>query len=230
MSPGVLGEESVKAFTRARQANRAFMQRVEETPALKAALDNAEPDQFVKQYITGGGATVKDIGALRKAIGNSPEALSAVKGNIVDHLKKAATNGTEDITKFSPASYNKALSNIGERKLAAFFEPEEIRQMQAVGRAGTLMTAQPAGTAVNNSNSGAMVMAKALDMLDAVAGRLPLGVDTTIQGTLRGFQQGRALNAPGALTNPAQSTPLLERTATPAILGTLLSTQPVNQR
>lgn len=227
-SPAAMGQESIAAFNRARQANRAFMQRVEQTPALRAVVDGVEPDRFVQQFVTGQGATVADVQAMRRAIGNNPEALNAVRGYIVAHLRGAATNGTEDVTKFSPAAYNRALGNIGERKLAAFFEPEEIRRLQAVGRVGTMMTAQPAGSAVNNSNSGALMLGRGLSMLDSVTGRLPLGLNTTIQGTLRGVQQGQALSVPGSLLMPQPAMPLLQRAATPAILGGLLATQPVN--
>lgn len=227
-SPSVLGEESIGAFNRARQANRAFMQRVEQTPALAAALDDAQPDRFVQQFITGSGATVRDVQALRRAVANDPQALQAVQGNIVAHLRSAATNGTDDVTKFSAASYNRALNNIGDRKLSAFFGPEEIRRLRAVGRVSTLMTSQPAGSAVNNSNSGALVLGKGMDILDSVVGRLPLGLNSTIQGTLRGFQQGAALNVPRSLLEATPSVPLVQRLGSPAIYGGLLASQPVN--
>jgi hypothetical protein len=229
-SPATLGAQSIEAFNKARAANRAFMQRVEETPALAAAIDGAEPDRFVQQFLIGQGATVKDVQALKDAAAGSPEALQAIKANIVGHLKNAATNGTEDVNKFSPAAYNKALNNIGERKLAAFFDNEEIRQLQAIGRVGTLMNAQPAGSAVNNSNSGALLIGRAMTALDSVAGKLPLGLDNMIQGTMRGVQQGQALNVPRSLLldAPVKRLGLLERLGAPAIFGGLLATQPVD--
>lgn len=223
-----LGAESISSFNRARQANAAFMRRVEDTPALAAALDNAQPDRFVQQFITGQGATVKDVNAIRRAIVMYPQAMEAVKTNIVGHLKSAATNGTEDVTKFSPAAYNKALNNIGERKLAAFFNPEEIRQLQAVGRVGTMMTAQPAGAAVNNSNSGAMLVGRGLSMLDSIAGKLPAGLDTTINGILRGTQQSQALNVPRSLLQLPPSVPLGMRVGPAAMYGGLLASQPTD--
>lgn len=223
-----LGAESISSFNRARQANAAFMRRVEDTPALAAALDNAQPDRFVQQFITGQGATVKDVNAIRRAIVMYPQAMEAVKTNIVGHLKSAATNGTEDVTKFSPAAYNKALNNIGERKLAAFFSPEEIRQLQAVGRVGTMMTAQPAGAAVNNSNSGAMLVGRGLSMLDSIAGKLPAGLDTTINGILRGTQQSQALNVPRSLLQLPPSVPLGMRVGPAAMYGGLLASQPTD--
>lgn len=202
-SMAALGDDAVAAFNRARSANRAFMERVEKTPALKAVLDGAEPDKFVQQFVLSGGASAADVRAMARAIADRPEALDAVKTNIVAHLKAAATNNTDDIAKFSPASYNRALNNIGDRKLASFFGPGEIAQLRAIGRVGTLMKAQPDGSAVNNSNSGALLLGRALTAMDSLAGKLPLGLDTTIQGVLRGQQQSSALNVPAALRLPA---------------------------
>ena len=225
-SPATMGAESIQAFNRARQANRAFMQRVESTPALAAAMDDAQPDRFVQQFITGQGATVRDVEALRRAVATDPQALEAVKSNIVGHLRSAATNATEDVTKFSPANYNKALNNIGERKLSAFFSPEEIRKLRAVGRVGTLMTAQPSGSAVNNSNSGALLLGRGLSALDSITSRLPLGLNTMIQGTLRGAQQSQAMNVPRSLIEIPEAAPMSMRLGAPAIYGGLLVTQP----
>ncbi len=227
-SIATLGADSVAAFNRARQANAAFMRRVEETPALAAALDDAQPDRFVQQFITGQGATVKDVEAIRRSIVMYPQAMQSVKGNIVGHLKSAATSGTEDVTKFSPAAYNKALNNIGERKLSAFFSPEEIRQLKSVGRVGTMMTAQPAGTAVNNSNSGALLIGRGLSVLDSIAGKLPAGLDTTINGILRGTQQSQALNVPRSLLQLPPQTSLGMRLGPAALYGGLLATQPTD--
>jgi hypothetical protein len=231
-SPAVLGEQSINAFNQARSANRAFMQRVEQTPAMQAAIDGAQPDRFVQQFILGQGrdASVAAVNRLRQEIGTDTQTLEAVKQNIVSHLRNAATNGTEDVTKFSPAAYNKALNAIGERKLELFFNAEELRRLQAVGRVGTLMTAQPTGAAVNNSNSGALLLGRGLDMLDSVAGRLPLGLDTTIQGVLRGTQQGRALSVPRSLLMPEEPVPMLNRLSAPAFYGGLFAAQPPDQR
>jgi len=198
-SPTVLGAESIAAFNRARAANRAFMERVENTPALAAALDDAQPDRFVQQYIIGQGATVRDLAAMRRAIGNDPQAMQAVRGNILGHLRGAATGQADDINKFRADSYNNALRSMGDRKLEVFFSPAEIDRLRAIGRVSNYMSAQPAGTAVNNSNSGALVAAKALEMIDAIAGKMPLGLDTMIQGTIRGVQQRQVLNSGNAL-------------------------------
>jgi hypothetical protein len=205
-----MGADSIAAFNRARTANRAFMNRVENTPALEAVMNGAEPDKFVQQFVIGSGASLNDVRQMGRAVAANPDALSAVKANIAAHLKAAATNGAEDVTKFSSAAYNRALRNIGERKLGVFFDPEEVRQLQAIGRVGTLMQAQPAGTAVNNSNTGALVLGR---MLDALPAKLPFGLNSTVEGVLRAQQQGSALNVPAALRAlpQAQSRGLLQQ-------------------
>jgi hypothetical protein len=232
-SPSVLGAESVAAFNRARQANRGLMQRVEQSPALQEIYSSmrngtrVDPDHFVRTYITGQGASVADVRNLQRYIANDPPAMQALRANVVAHLRSAATNATEDITKFSPASYNKALNAIGERKLQAFFSQEEIATLRDVGRVGTYMTAQPAGSAVNNSNTGALLLGRGMELLDTIAGRLPFGINDTVQGTLRGVQQGRALSVPGSLLAPRKPVPLLQQIGPAGIYGGLLATQPV---
>lgn len=228
-SGATLGAESIDAFNAARSANRQFMGRVERTPALQAAMDGAQPDQFVKQFITGQGASVADVNALRRSVANDPEALQAVKSNLALHLRQAATNGTDDVNKFSPASFNRALNNIGDRKLAAFFEPQEIEQLRAIGRVGTLMNSQPAGSAVNNSNSGAMLTARAMDFLDRISGLVPLGGNTMIQGAVRGLQQRKAMNVPQSLLQQQLSPTPMQLLGPSAVYGGLLASQPVNQ-
>jgi hypothetical protein len=225
-SPAGAGAESIQAFNRARQAHRGLMQRMEQTPALQAVADGAQPDQFVQRFITGQGATVNDVRRMGQAIAQNPDALAAVKGNIAAHLRAAATGGTDDVTKFSSAAYNRALSNIGERKLGVFFTPDEVRELHAIGRVGTLMQSQPAGSAVNNSNSGALLLGRGLDWL---TDRAPLGVNALLQGVIRGQQQGAALNVPAALRAPQVQAqlPMLQRMGmAPALYGTGLLALP----
>ena len=225
-----LGQDAISAFNRARRANRAFMSRVENTPALAAAMDGAQPDQFVQRFITGQGATVKDVRALRRAVSSDPATLQAVRGQIVDHLKRQALSGAADETgNFSQAAYNRAFNAIGERKLSAFFEPAEIEQLKAVGKVASYLQAQPRGSAVNNSNSGALVLGRGIDMMGGLTSKLPLGLNTTITGLLQGGQQRSALNVPPSLLAPQVATPAMQRLLMPGIASGLFATQVVPQ-
>lgn len=202
-SAGNAAEESLNAFAAARRENAQWMRRVEGNPALQAVVDGVEPDRFMNDFVLGNGATVRDLQALKTEIG--PEATNAIRQTIVKSLKDAATNSTDDINKFSNQAYRNALKKLGPEKLAVFFDPEEIRLLRAVGDAGKYMQAQPAGTAVNNSNSGAMLYAKALDMLDAIGSKLPFGTADTISGVAKQLQQRHVMNPTNALALPRQS-------------------------
>lgn len=172
-----LGEDAIAAFNQARAANREMMRGVEASPALRAVFEgSATPDQFVNRYILGKSATAADVAALRRGLGDNTQAVGAVRDHLVDYLKGKALNGAADeVGKFSSAAYNKALNAIGERKLSQFFSPEEVAQLRAVGRVGSYMQAQPVGSAVNNSNSGALMAGRGYDFLKSAVGKIPFG-------------------------------------------------------
>jgi hypothetical protein len=202
-SASILGQESIDAFNKARSANRKFMSQVESVPALDAALNgNASPDDFVKKFIIGGGAKVADVEGLHSILKSSPEAISSVRSYIAEYLRSAAGSpvtrnsagdSVADITKFNAHSFNSALESIGKDKLVLFFSPDELNLLRATGRSGALMTSQPAGSAVNNSNSGAMLAAKGFDLLAKLAERVP-GANRIITGGISIDQQRRAMN------------------------------------
>lgn len=228
-SPSVLGQESIEAFNRARSANRQFMQQVEGTPALEAVMNGAQPDQFINRYVIGG--TVRDLRAMRQAMANDPQAVETVRASIADHLKRSALGGAADeVGNFSQSAYNKALRQLGEQRLSVFFSPEEIRQMQAIGRVASYTQFQPRGSAVNNSNSGALVLGAGMDFLSRIAPKVPI-VNDTINGLLSTQMQRQAANvAPGLLSQqPGMS--FMDRLAPAAMYGGLLSlSPPINQR
>lgn len=196
-----VGQASINAFNDARAAHRSFMQRVESSPALRAVVEGAEPDQFVNRYVLSKQASVGDVAALRNDL--SPESAQTIRNFIVKHLRDAATGSTDDVTKFSNAAYRKALRDIGDEKLAVFFSPEERQLLSDVGEAAKYMQAQPAGSAVNNSNSGALMLGRGLDMLEGISQKLPLGLRDVISGTIQGQQQRQVLTPANALALPA---------------------------
>ena len=109
-------------------------------------------------------------------------------------LKRQALGGAADeVGNFSQSAYNKALRDIGDRKLALFFSQDEIRQLKAVGRVSSHTQFQPRGPAVNNSNSGALVGGLGLDFLSKFASRAPLGLNDTITGFINGTQARQAM-------------------------------------
>lgn len=198
-----LGEQAREAFNRARLANSDMMRRLDRLPGLKAVYDGtATPDDFIQKHVISPSASVTSTRFLVNELRRSdPAALEAVRGSIAAHLKAAAIGSAADETgKFSASGYNRALMKLGSRKLQQFFSPEEIAQIRAVGRVSQYTTVQPVGSAVNNSNSGALLMGQGLDFLDRLASKLPLlGVGPTVSTLTRGVQQSRAQNIGPAL-------------------------------
>lgn len=212
------GTDAINAFNLARSANRQFMNRVESSPALNAAINGAEPDKFVNRYIISDQASAGDVRMLRADL--TPEAAQSVKDYLVKHLRDAATSGTDDINKFSNSGYRSALKKLGDQKLSQFFTPEEIQLLHDTGNAAKYLQAQPAGSAVNNSNSGALILGRGLDMLDTFAQKVPFGPDV-LSGIIQGQQQRQVLTPANALRIPMQRGPVAP--VNPLLLGAVPS-------
>lgn len=200
-SPSTLGQESINAFNQARNAARARFGWQESARPIEAALNGAQPDKFVENFVIRG--SVADASALAQ---NAPTA--EVKNAILSHLKDKALNGAADeVGKFSQSAYNKALNQIGDRKLSLFFTPEELAELRTVGRVASYMQNQPVGSAVNNSNSGALLLGKGLDVLNSIPVIGPLA-GPALQNINISMQQRAAQNVlPGLLAQ--QSRPSL---------------------
>ena len=199
--------ERARATNRARLANADMMRRVERIPGLKAVYEGkAAPDDFVQQYVISRSAKALQTAFLAAELRRSdPQALEAVRGSIAAHLKTAAIGAAADETgKFSASGYNRALMALGSRKLSQFFDKDEIAQIRAVGRVAQYTTAQPVGSAVNNSNSATSLMGRGLDLLDRLSSKVPLlGVGPTVSGLMRGAQQRQAQDVVPALVRRA---------------------------
>jgi hypothetical protein len=210
-SPTIAGQESIDAFNAARAANRKWMQRLEKNPALRAVDEGVEPDHFVQLFLLGKGATAADVRALRSEI--TPQASQALRQYIVRHLRDVSTDYKGDSVQFSNHAYRRALRDIGDEKLSAFFDRDELSQLKAVGEVAKYLQSQPAGSAVNNSNSGALIFGRGLDMLEQL-GAVPL-VRGIGRGVIQGHEQTQALRPSNALMlgtrrqEPAGSSALL---------------------
>ncbi len=202
------------ALLDAKSAARSRFQWQESSRPVDAALSGVAPDGFVKKFVLGG--TVDDARALVRELGSpvppgslvdprnpvAPQGpgIDAIKNAITAHLKDKAMGGQADeVGKFSAAAYNRALNQIGDRKLSLFFQPDELTQLKSIGRVSSLMMNQPVGSAVNNSNSGALLLGRGLDMLNSVPVIGPLA-GPAVQNIRVGVQQRAAQNVlPGLL-------------------------------
>lgn len=223
-----LGDEAVSAFNQARSANRSMMRQIERTPALKQLYDGSiAPEQFAQKFVIGSSAKVGDVQRLGRMLAADPSAKDAVKISITQHLKDKALSGAPDdigSAKFSPGQYAKALASLGDRKLGAFFDAEEIAQLHAISRAGRLMVNQPVGSAVNNSNTAAATIGRVLDMMGSAGKGFKLfGVGDQIGAIQSGLQQRSAQQVAPALSAPAMQIERGQRLAPAALYGSLLA-------
>lgn len=220
--------ESIDAVNQARRATRQAYAYEESTPIVRSVLSEgagSDPARLAQRFVVGG--TPREAQMLAQEVG--PEGLPIMRSAILAHLKEKALGGAADETgNFSQSAYNRALSQIGDRKLSVFFSPEELAGLRATGRVAAYTQFQPRGSAVNNSNSGALALGAGLDFLSRIAPRIPV-VNDTITGILNGTMQRQAANvAPSLLNSPGSS--FSDRLAPAALYGGLLSAQPVNQR
>lgn len=170
------GEKVIQAFNAARAANRALRTQVENTPALKAIEDGMPVDKFFQTHVLN--APVRDLQATIKALNGQPEAVTAMRTQLVEHLKDKALSGASDeVGKFSQSGYNKALNAIPEEKLALLFNKDEIAQLRTVGRVASYNQVQPAGSTVNNSSTAAQLF----NLLMKMAEKVPFGKAAVVQ-------------------------------------------------
>lgn len=224
-----LGEDAISAFNSARRANRVMMRQIESSPALKALYDERiSPDDFVNKYVISGSAKARDVQRLSRLLVADQGAFNAVKSGIIHQLKDKALSGIPDdigSAKFSPTQYSKALKSIGDSKLRSFFSDEEIGQLHAISRAGRLMTNQPEGSAVNNSNTAASLASQALDALGGMGRGLRLfGIGEQVSSIQAGLAQRNAQRIAPAITLPTGG-PEVNRFF-PASMGALLLNSP----
>lgn len=157
--------EAIDAVNAARRATRTAYAFEDSNPLVRSVLSDGasgDPQRIAQRFILGG--TANEAADLVNQVG--PRGLTAVKEAIVADLKSKALSGAADeVGKFSQSAFNKALNSIGERKLSILFTPEELQALRTNARVASLMQAQPVGSAVNNSNSGALLLGRGLDFL-----------------------------------------------------------------
>lgn len=215
--------EAIDAVNAARRATRTAYAFEDSNPLVRSVLSDGasgDPQRIAQRFILGG--TANEAADLVNQVG--PRGLTAVKEAIVADLKSKALSGAADeVGKFSQSAFNKALNSLGERKLSILFTPEELQALRTNARVASLMQAQPVGSAVNNSNSGALLLGRGLDILGNIPMVGPLTVPAlkNIQVTM-GNRQAMNL-APGLLAEEAKKPFVGGLVAPAAAIGGLLA-------
>lgn len=218
---------AIDAVNQARSATRAAYAYEESSPLVRSVLSDgatSDPMRIAQRYVIGG--TANEAQTLAREVG--PSGVQQIKEAVLAHLKDKALSGAADeVGKFSQAAYTKALNAIGDRKLSVFFSPEEVADLKRLQRVASYAQAQPVGSAVNNSNSGALMAGNLMDVLGSLGAKVPLGLKDTITGFTQSRQARQAISPARGLLAPAESVPLLDQIAPRMIYGGLLATPQV---
>ena len=167
--------EAIDAVNAARRLTRQAYDYEGSTPLVRSVLSegaSSDPQRIAQRFVIGG--TANEAADLVQQVG--PQNIGVIKDAVLNHLKDKAVSGAADETaKFSQSAFNKAMRDLGDRKLELLFSPEELRALQTNGRVAALMQSQPVGSAVNNSNSGALMLGRGGDIFASIANKLPFG-------------------------------------------------------
>jgi hypothetical protein len=202
-SDGATGPASELLRTALKTAKDRFALH-EAVPALERAAERGNTqaqEAFVRTYITSKSAGIDTVDRLVKLL--QPEALDGVRRNVLaDILEKSAPGATRgsDAAKFSQAGYARALEAIGDRKLRLLFGDEGLSALRQTGRVAEWIQKQPAGSAVNNSNTAGAMM----NLLQGMGGKLsgiPL-VNIARDSVRQAVDERAAATALGAKVRP----------------------------
>lgn len=169
------------------------------------ALNGQDPAQFTKRHIIN--APVDELTKLRKEIGRDAEAVAGVRKQLIGYIMERG-RGDSDVVRFTSAGMEAGFNQIGKRKLALFFSSDEIQKIESAIKVAKYQQAQPIGAAVNNSNTGAMLVGRLLNsILNASTAAPVLGpmIAAPITGARVGLQARSAANVQNALTAPLPS-------------------------
>jgi len=201
--------ETLGKFDAARATARERRTWQESAKFIEDALEGQDPEKFVKANVVN--AEFAELQRLRGEIGRAPEALTAVRAQIIEHIKRRGSVDPK-VVQFSSKGMDDALRQIGDRKLALFFSKDEIQQLRSAVNVARYSQAQPIGSAVNNSNSGAMMIGKIFDAIIRSSTNVPvIGplVSKPIAGAQVALQSSRAANIPNALLTELPPNPLV---------------------
>lgn len=124
------------------------------TPALRAATANMEPDQFVQKFVLGG--KVNEIERMQALL--PPEGQQQIRAQTIAYLQQKAfgANAAGD-GKAAQAAFNNELQKIGRPKLVALLGEDGANEMFRIGRVLAYIKQVPEGATPNTSGTGQML-------------------------------------------------------------------------
>lgn len=206
------------AWDDARKAASGRFGLIDRTPALKKALDDAEPDKAFEQLIWRG--NVRQVESLVNEIKGNPQALNNVRQAVIKRIAEKSI-GVNDV--FSPKGMSDALKSIGDRKLELLFSPSELKHLKNIHAAGRYLISQPAGANVNHSNTAAALMnhlgtLSKMPIIKAAADKWIVGPSRGVNARIKINQGASALSKTAKSTPQSQDLTLIERLTQAGVL------------
>lgn len=216
-----LPDQAMRAFDRARGVARGHRQWEESAGFIDDALNGGNPEQFVRKHIIG--APVDDLQRMSSELAKTPDLRDAVRRQMVEYIMQRG-NADPRYTIFASKGLQDGMKALDRRRMELFFKPEEISRLEAAVGVGRSMQAQPIGSAVNNSNSGALIAAKAADLAAKGTGLPFIGpmVASPLQGAALSMQARSLANPMMGIRGTAPETSLAEILGPSSISGGLL--------
>lgn len=143
-------------YAQARQLAAQRFALHEQIPALEASANGSiNPDDFVRKFIIGG--KTDQVGALAGLLkSHAPDAFQEARNQIGAQLSmKAFGQNVAGDAPFKPAGFAQQMQAFGPDKLGAFYSPDELNQLNTIGRVGSYMNQFPSSAPVNTSNTAA---------------------------------------------------------------------------
>lgn len=162
-------QETKALYDKARSLARQRFEKIESSPAIKAALSGVDPDTFINKFVLQG--RTNDLRNLATFVKNDPESQQIVRSQIAEHLRfKGFGADVAGSKQFAPEAYNRAIRSMGREKLETFFTKKEVDKLEAIGKVGAYIHSQPSGSMVNQSGNIAALM----NILDKITESVPV--------------------------------------------------------
>lgn len=206
-----MGDASRAAFESARGMAKKRFGEIDQTPALKAALDGAQPDQFFGKFVLRGNAA--DLKALKTELSGDPAAWNNLRSQTVQWLTDKATLGKGSDGAFSGLQLRKALDSIGDHRLRGLFSAEEIAQIKTLSKAASAATETPAFTRAGIGSNTAEKLANLLQM----GANIPYLKQIVVDPLKTGVQHVQVQNSLAGKTPPPSVPPYVSEQAQKAL-------------
>jgi len=199
--------DALGKFDAARSAARQRRTWQESAGFVSDALEGMDPVKYTQRHVVN--AEYANLAKLRAELKNDPESIAAVRKQLVNYILERG-KADSDTIKFSSAGMKGAFDQLGERKLRLFFNGREVQQIKSAINVARYSHSQPIGSAVNNSNSAAMLIGRMMSAILGASESVPFAgplIAQPLQRATVSLQGMSAAKVPNALMLQAPPEP-----------------------